>query len=163
VNLRGALRREVRFLQHTDVDWFEDALEDFVNDVADRVPLKDPSDKTIPWSWGNLVGDHEKFPDVVKAPDRHVFSQVIEQVLLFCTLPWKEYRESLQIVYAREASRLSTAQASIDKDHDEVMNGKKWTEMQLHEDSMRVQRETWIFLTNSLFNNLTDLTVIHDP
>lgn len=48
VNLRGAPRRGVRLLQHADADWFEDALEDFVNDVADRVPLKDPSGKTIP-------------------------------------------------------------------------------------------------------------------
>ena len=48
VNLQGAPRRGVRFLQHADADWFEDALEDFVNDLADRVPLKKPSGNAIP-------------------------------------------------------------------------------------------------------------------
>ena len=109
-----------------------------------------------------MVGDHEKFPDTDTTPDRHAFSRALEQVLLFCTLPWKEYRESLQIAYAREAGRLSAAQASIDKTHNDVMNGKKWTDIQLHVVLMRVQRETGIFLPNSLFNNLTDLTALHD-
>lgn len=162
VNQRGAPRRGVRLLQHADADWFEDALEDFVNEVADHVPLNDPSGKAISWPWGDLVGDHQKFPDAGKPPDRRAFSRALEQVLLFCTLPWKEYRESLQVAYAREAGRLSAAQASIDKAHNDAMSGKKWTDMQLHAAMMKVQRETGIFLPNSLFNNLTALTAIHD-
>jgi hypothetical protein len=35
-----------------------------------------------------------------RCADRSMFSKTLEQVLLFCTLLWKEYRESLQISYA---------------------------------------------------------------
>ena len=35
------VHRGVRFLHHADVSWFEDALEDFVNDVTDRVVVKE--------------------------------------------------------------------------------------------------------------------------
>ena len=88
------------------------------------------------------------------------FSKALDQVLLFCTSPYREYRENLQAAFAREASRLNAVQVASDKAMNETLNVKKWTDVQLHMALMRVQHEAGIFMPYSLFNNLAACTAV---
>ena len=135
---------------------------DFVNDVTDRVVMKAPDGQTVPFPWGDLMPDHVHFPDAGMSPDRHTFNKVHEQVLLFCTSPYKEYRENLQSAFVHETSCLNDVQVASDEAMNETLNVKEWTDVQLHMVLMRMQHEEGIFMTYSLFNNLTDCTSVFE-
>ena len=90
------------------------------------------------------------------------FSKALDQVLLFCTSPYREYRENLQAAFAREASRLNAVQVASDKAMNETLNVKKWTDVQLHTALMRVQDEAGIFVTCSLIDDLAARTSVFE-
>jgi len=103
----GAPPRRVRLLQHPEADWFEQALQRFVSDIADRVVLRDPIGQPLMYPWGDLPPFHAHFTDAGPPPSRVAFCETLERVLLFFTTPYREYRDLLQVTFSHEATRLS--------------------------------------------------------
>ena len=156
----GAPPRRVRLLQHPEADWFEQALQRFVSDIADRVVLRDPIGQPLSYPWGDLPPFHAHFTDAGPPPGRVAFCEALERVLLFCTAPYREYRDLLQVTFSREATRLSVASAANEKALNETLHVKKWTDVQMHGALMNAQKTSGIFLPYSMLNNLAAATAL---
>ena len=111
MDILGAPHRGIRFLQHADAPWLDDELMDFVHDVADRMVLREPVGQTVSFPSGDLMSDHKYFPDAGISPERNTFSQSLEQVLLFCKFPYKEYRENLHTTFAVKQTVLTPSKS----------------------------------------------------
>ena len=142
----GAPPRRVRFLQHPEADWFEQALQKFVSDIADRVDLRDPIGQPLSYPWGDLPPFHAHFTDAGPPPGR--------------ATSYREYRDLLQVTFSREATRLSVASAANEKALNETLHVKKWTDVQMHGSLMNAQKTSGIFLPYSMLNNLAAVTAL---
>ena len=158
----GGNPRRFRLLQHHEMDWFDSALEQWVKEVADRVVLWDSHGQPVPYPFGNLPPFHVHFPDAGPPPTRATFCDALERVLLFCTLPYREYRDTLQATFSREAGRLNAASVASEKALNETLHVKKWTDVQMHSAVMKAQKTSGMFLPNSMFNNLVAVTSLFE-